>query len=121
MIYTYECTACRRTQEKVRRVANRRDPVDCDCGAPAKLKITPVAVNTAGCTFDSFQAHGIAGRPVITSERQRKEMMARHELLDARDVIEPPTVEEEAAQRAEAAASIKAIEKMDGMNIPDIV
>lgn len=42
-----------------------------------------------------FIAHGVAGRPVITSLRQRRELMARHDLADANDFGRPQSKAEQ--------------------------
>ena len=109
MIYTYRCTACKETHTRVRRVAHRHDAADCDCGAPARLEITPVAVNTSGCTFEPFQSPAIKGKPVITSERQRREMMKRHDLVDANELYSPPTEAEQKQQHEAVLESVNAI------------
>lgn len=121
MIYTYQCTECGARQEKSRKVAHRHASVTCDCGGYANLAITPVAINTSGCTFDAFQAHGVAGRPVVTNERQRKEMMAKHDLLDANETFTPPTHAEQKREHENAVESATSISNRDGLAVADIL
>lgn len=121
MIYTYECQGCYARQTKTRRVADRHNAVSCECGAQARLVITPVAVNTSGCTFEGFQAHGVAGRPVITNQKQRKDMMARHDLVDANETFIPPTHAEQAETHAKVQESVNTVSNRDGLAVADIV
>ena len=56
-----------------------------------------------------FKSVATPGREVITSMKQKREYMKRNDLLDANDIVKPPTADEERKTRAEVQASIDAI------------
>ena len=56
-----------------------------------------------------FKSVATPGREVITSLKEKREYMKRNNLLDANEVMQPPTKTEEQQERLSAQASIDAI------------
>ena len=81
MIYSYSCPDCDKITTASRPMANRRDPLKCECGGDTRLKIT------GGTGFTPVYGDMNAYRcPVsdewVTSRRQRKEIMAKHDIVE---------------------------------------
>jgi hypothetical protein len=75
-----------------------------------------------------FVAHSMPGKPIITSQKQNREMMARHNLIDANDLGPPPTKAEQMAQHHKDQAAMKefeppkhVIQEMKRQGLTDIV
>lgn len=90
-IYTYSC--CDQITEQYRRMADRLHGPECpECGEPMRLKIVPTMVHVP--SWDRYICP--VTRELVTSERQRKRIMAEHDLMDAND-FKPPKPKVEAA------------------------
>ena len=99
MIYDFKCKTCgtvsRDVSLSIRHTVDER-PKCCGVTMPMYFQQFPqVHWKHYELEGGGFIAHGIKGRPVITSMRQRKEMMERNDLLDANDFGAPPTKEEQ--------------------------
>jgi hypothetical protein len=94
MIYDFRCKTCGVIREDVvlpiRHTVDER-PKCCGATMPMYFSTFPmVQFKAYELEGGGFVAHGIEGRPVITSLKQRKELMARHDLVDANDFGPPP-------------------------------
>jgi hypothetical protein len=68
----------------------------------------PPTIHWKDPQIEPFRAVGIPGQPVVTSTRQNRELMARHDLVDAND-IKPPTHKDDIDNQRAVEESIKAI------------
>lgn len=82
-IYTYTCGTCGRDRDEFNKVADRDNMPDC-CGAAMSRKLTACMVSVPGGTDIDYKCP-VTGEPV-QSMRKRKEIMDRHDLVDARDL-----------------------------------
>jgi len=84
-IYSYQCDICESIIDEYRTIDNRHDPVFCDCGQGMSLKIVPtqIAPVLGGGDFQGYLC------PVtdkwVTSRKERKEIMKRHDLVEVGD------------------------------------
>ena len=81
-IYAYHCGTCGRDRDEFNKVADRDNMPDC-CGAAMSRKLTACMVSVPGGTDIDYKCP-VTGEPV-QSMRKRKEIMDRHDLVDARD------------------------------------
>lgn len=82
-VYEYLCDECGGYTTRYRSIQNRHNPLVCECGSGMELAIvTPPA--------GSVQAEAHYVCPVtgekVTSWRQRKNIFAKHNLIDANEV-----------------------------------
>ena len=71
---------------------------------------TPPLVHWVDPVIEPFRAIATKDMPVITTTKQNREYMARHDLLDANEVIEKvPSHEEQKETHAKVMESIDAI------------
>ena len=114
MIYDFKCAYCQKIEEDVILPITHVDEEHPDCcgrgmqhhisKAPSVQWRDPMLLN------GGFVAHSMPGKPVITSQRQNREMMKRHNLIDANDLGPPPTKAEQMAQHHKDQAQIAEFE-----------
>ena len=63
-------------------------------------------------TFDAVPMVTLPGKPVVSTHRQRRELMARHNKVDANDIT-PPSFEESLKESNEIKESVNAISLPD--------
>jgi len=81
-IYEYHCDSCGRGEQRVARISEHKKQIDCQCGQVMRQVLSAPLFNIQ----ESFAAEcPITGR-AITSHRQRRNIMAEHGLIDARDM-----------------------------------
>lgn len=83
MIYEYQCQDCGDIHSKVRRLEKRHEPTVCpECGGEGRLGIF-----SAPMAHVQPEAHYVcpATGEQVTSWRQRKNLFAKHDLIDAND------------------------------------
>ena len=85
MIYEYECQACKKRHTAARKVKDRRRGPIC-CGSPAEQRI----FHSPPATYRQLEAYKCpATGQVITSSRQRSQIMKENGLTDASDYGTP--------------------------------
>lgn len=84
MLYDYACPSCGSEATRVNRIAERRTNAPDCCGQ--KMNIV---IKTAPMGFVDREIHYecVATGEKVTSRRQRNEIMARENLVDANDII----------------------------------
>ncbi len=103
-IYTYECEICDEVQDGYNTIAGRHSNAPtCKCGQPTTLAIRPVnlAPILGGGDWQGYMC------PVtdtfVTGRRQRRNIMAEHNLIEAGDM--KPSKERAAATERNAQAA----------------
>jgi putative FmdB family regulatory protein len=96
-IYPFTCPTCGASRDEFKRVADRdANPPEC-CGAAMARQITaPMVSVPAECRYKC----PVTGE-VVTSYRQRRNLMAQHNLVDANDFTPAYMVERKRKARAE--------------------
>lgn len=78
-LYTYKCCV---TKDHYSTIAARHHGPDCpECGETMRFVIVPPMVQVS--SFDGYKCP--ITNEIVTTERQRREIMARHDLVDAND------------------------------------
>ena len=103
-IYAYICHECGAEREGFNRVSERRTNAP-DCHGPMDIRLTPnIGFVQRECHYEC----PITGQP-ITTHRQRANVMAEHDVVDAND-FKPAVTHEKAKRRfdrnAEKAAQL---------------
>lgn len=109
--YDFKCGICEREQLNVllRITHDDADKPNC-CDQPMGYHITtPPMVHWKDPLIEPFRAVGVPGKPVVTSTKQNRELMARHDLVDANDLGPPPTHLDDLKVQSEVRESIAAI------------
>jgi predicted nucleic acid-binding Zn ribbon protein len=96
-IYPFRCPTCEATRDEFKHVDERdANPPAC-CGAPMARQLTaPMVSVPANCAYKC----PVTGQ-VVTSYRQRANIMAEHRLTDANDFSPQYMVERKRKERAE--------------------
>lgn len=112
--YDFICEECGNLKENVIIRMSEYDEKrpDC-CGEIMPQYITsPPSVYWKDPQMDPINMPMVKGNPVVRNAKERRELMKRHDLVDASD-LPPPTREENAATVAASQASI------DAISVPD--
>jgi len=109
--YDFKCRECGEIRENV---LLRITHDECDrpfcCGNVMQQHFTvPPQVHWVDPVIEPFRAIATKDRPVITTQRQNREYMARNGLVDANDFGPPPTQKEQMAEAGKMQESIDAI------------
>jgi len=111
--YDFKCHECQKVKTDVfLPITHSQDDIPVCCYKTMRYYITQAPmVHWKDYEFKNggFIAHGVEGRPVITTQRQRKEMMERNNLIDGNDFGRPPTNEEQFAEVERMKASVDEI------------
>lgn len=111
--YDFRCRQCADGTDNVVLPINHEKtdrPYCYACEQFMEVHITvPPMVHWSDPQIEPFRAVGIPGQPIITSTKQNRELMARHDLVDANDLGPPPTHHDDARVAAEVEESIQAI------------
>lgn len=98
-IYDFKCTTCKKMiMNKVLPITHVPTdlPMCCDRRMGYHITKAPmVHYKDYQLPDGGFKAHGVVGAPVVTSMKQRKDMMDRHGLIDANEFGPPPTMEDQ--------------------------
>lgn len=132
-VYDFKCNVCGAVDTDVILSMNHEDadhPICC-YGMTMNHHITKAPMMWMAETEledGGFIADGIEGRPLITNRKQRRELMAEHDLLDANDFGAPPTHLDQEAENEKLQKDIDAItptpelrERMKADGFGDIV
>jgi hypothetical protein len=108
--YDFKCKKCSKEIKNVLlRITHDEADRPCCCGETMGQHFTvPPMVHWVDPQIEPFRAVGIPGQPVVTSTKQNRELMARHDLVDAND-IKPPTHQDDIDNQKAVEESIKAI------------
>ena len=79
--YTYRCDTCTAVRDEFNRVAECESAAPECCGARMRIKIQPVMGSVQGECHYRCPATG----QMVTSWKQREEIFAKYNLMDARD------------------------------------
>jgi putative FmdB family regulatory protein len=81
-IYVYECAEGHR-KEEIRKISERENAPQCDCGHSMRMVITPVNIN--GAFLGSAKNPGYKC-PIteqwVSSKKQRRNIMAQHNVIE---------------------------------------
>ena len=110
-IYDFKCSKCGHIDENVTlSITHTKYELPICCDIFMGYYITkPPSVHWIDPVIEPFRSIATKDRPIIRTTRERREYMARNDLLDANEVCEPPSQEEQKKQRAEMQESIEAI------------
>ena len=113
-VYDFKCGECGSVQSNVvLKISHRPEDKPVCCNAPMNYYITKapmVRFRDYELKDGGFRAVGIPGRPVVTSLKQNRELMRRHDLLDANELIgTPPTHLDQEHEAQELQKTIDAI------------
>ena len=112
MIYDFKCHSCGKIFEDVTLPISHTDeehPICCEPTRHHISKAPSIRWRDPDLLNGGFIAHSMPDRPVITSMRQNRELMKRHDLIDANEMGLPPTKAEQMEQHHETMKSIEAI------------
>ena len=109
--YDFKCKKCGSMRENVLlRITHDDADKPCCCDQAMDYHITtPPMVTWKDPQIEPFRAVGIPGKPIVTSTKQNRELMARHDLVDANDLGPPPTYKDDLKVAADVEKSINAI------------
>lgn len=85
-LYTYRCAECGEESTEFNTIARRHKNTPNCCGAPTKLKITPTQIQAqilGGGATPGYHCP-ITGK-FVTSRKERREIMKRHNVVEAGD------------------------------------
>lgn len=102
-IYSHRCPSCGATQDVFNRIADRDANAPVCCGQPMPRQVTAPMVSVSA---DCHYICPVTGQQV-TSQRQRRNIMSEHRLIDAND-LKPETVIRERKKKTEARQQLAA-------------
>jgi hypothetical protein len=110
-IYDFKCQKCSHIDKDIAlSILHAPGEVPMHCGQFMSYHITtPPMVVWKDPIIEPFKVRATAKEEIITTPKQRREYMARNDLLDANDTFAAPTPQEEKRSREEAQESIDAI------------
>ncbi len=82
-IYTYKCEACKSTVDEFRHIADRNDPLQCECGDSMLLSIQPVRFNSPIGGYDNPGYVSPMSGEFISSKKARIDEMKRFDVVEA--------------------------------------
>lgn len=105
-LYSYQCQKCERVEDAIRKVVDHAIGPDC-CGEPMRQKITApmLAPIMGGGNWAGYQCP-VTGR-FVTSRRERKNIMAEHDLVEAGDKRERKPRPEPKVSEHDTAMAVK--------------
>lgn len=84
-LYTYRCSKCQKTQDAIRSISDRKNGPIC-CNTQTKQILTPTMIDPILLGAGTYQGYQC---PItdeyVTSRKQRKEIMKRHDLVEMGD------------------------------------
>jgi hypothetical protein len=129
-IYDFKCSKCDRIDENVTLPITHQEcelPICCDTIMGYYIT-KPPSVHWIDPVIEPFRSIATKDKPIIRTTRERREYMARNQLLDANDVCEPPSQAQQKQAREEMQDSIDAItptgaikEDLEKRDLMDIV
>jgi hypothetical protein len=109
--YDFKCPTCDELLlNQVLRITHTIYDLPTCCNSPMGYHITSVPmVHWKDPNIEPFRSVATKDRPIISTSRERREYMAKNDLLDANEVCEPPSQAEVKMKRQEIKESIEAI------------
>ena len=110
-IYDFKCHKCDRIREDVTLPISHRSserPMCCDTLMNYYITSAPQVV-WKDPQIEPFRFRAVKGAPIVTSTRQRRDIMERNDLIDANDLYDPPSQTEQMRENAKMQESINAI------------
>jgi hypothetical protein len=109
--YDFQCPECGEViKNKILSITHTNDELPTCCDTIMGYYITqPPMVHWVDPIIEPFRSVATKDRPIISTTRERREYMAKNQLLDANEVCEPPSHKQQKIARAEARESIEAI------------
>ena len=99
MLYDFRCAKCGSIlRDVVLPIMHTKADRPTCCDEPVEVAFfTPPVVHFKDYALQGggFRAIGIAGQPVVTSMRQHRELLKRHDMVDANDLGSPPSKQEQ--------------------------
>jgi hypothetical protein len=129
-IYDFKCSKCERIDEDViLSITHLNSELPLCCDTIMGYHITkPPSVHWVDPVIEPFRSIATKDKPIISTTKERREYMARNDLLDANDVCEPPSDAQQKQAREEMQDSIDAItpsgaikEDLEKRGLTDIV
>jgi hypothetical protein len=110
-IYDFRCMKCDHIDENVSMpITHMREDLPWHCGQRMSYHISqPPSVHWKDPVIEPFRAIATKDRPIITTLKQNREYMAKHDLIDANDFGPPPSHLDQARDNAEMQRSIDAV------------
>lgn len=112
-VYDFRCMKCDKMLEDIHLpITHTKGELPQCCGQAMSYHIgSPPSVHWKDYDLPSggFIAHSIPGKPVVTSLKQNRDLMERHDLIDANDFGPPPTHLDQEREHQEALDAIDAI------------
>ncbi len=112
-VYDFKCPKCSAILKDMPLSIRHKDdehPACYQCGELMTHYITtPPMVYWRDPNIDAFRHIALPKAPLVNNMKEHRELMARHDVVDANDLVKPPTIQEERATRAESQESIDAI------------
>lgn len=109
-VYDFKCKKCEMIKANVvLPIHHRNSEIPMCCGDTMRYHITSAPlVHWRDPVIAPFRSTATKDTPVITTTRERREYMARNDLVDASD-MRPPTHDEQKKEAAKMMESIQAI------------
>lgn len=110
-IYDFKCKKCDRIREDVALPISHRSsdrPMCCDTLMNYYITSAPM-VTWKDPQIEPFRFGAVKGAPIVTSTRQRRDLMERNDLIDANDLYKPPSHRDKMEANAAAQESIDSI------------
>lgn len=129
-LYDFKCKECDSLiVNKQLRISHIKSELPTCCDTIMGYHITtPPSVVWNDPVIEPFRSIATADRPIIHTAKERREYMARHDLVDSNELGPPPTLADTAKAQAETQASVDAInptgqlkEEMKRQNLLDVV
>ena len=127
--YDFKCPECGHIDEDVlMRITHQREDLPFHCNSRMSYHITSAPmIHWEDPNIEPFRSIATPDKPVITTSKQRKEYMARNNLVDANDVVgKAPTYKDDLKVAEQVEQTIKAITptreqsaKMESMGLLD--
>jgi len=97
-IYAYKCDECLNEADHFRRVDERDNAPEC-CGKSTRRLMSAPMIGISAKPFQSYKCP--VTDQIVDSERQRRNIMAEHRLVDANDCTPDYVIKKKKAQTAE--------------------
>ena len=128
-IYDFRCGECGTIKTNVVLPITHRNselPRCCDEAMNYHISSVPM-VMWNDPQIEPFRFSAVKGAPIVSSMRERRELMKRHDLVDAND-LQMPTMQQQMSDHAKAQESIDAItpdaqqkEQLQAMGLDSII
>jgi hypothetical protein len=128
--YDFKCKKCETYELDVHlRITHTERALPMHCNEPMGYFITsPPMVVWNDPVIEPFRSMATRDKPIISSMKEKREYMARNDLVDANELGPPPSLSDTAKAQAEVQQSIDAMkptgqlkEEMKRQNLLDVI